>query len=418
MDDRVIINSENLAPESLTGRIDTALGFARSSITYILLKKTTLDLSVYEATPDKFIAETALLLRSVIGLFECSTKAVHSKSLEIAEILAPHARSKRLALACLAHPGLSLDYLAPHIIMSSAGFPNQKFDGFLKIARSSTLTTCRERLPHRELEQSWLAYLSGETFSSEDKISATVLNHSLDVLFSSRDDIYAFTHALMYATDFGQKELIPTIEKETLASLAEGALVGALESDDFDLAGELLMTWPFLRINFSPIAAFCFDVLCSIEDQAGILPSFSLDQREYVSLTNDDDKSAYLTAAGYHTAYVMGLLCTGLLRAKTAIETSHGYPAVDFKTMELLDDSASKTPQWHLHFKRLNSTQQNEVLRFVFDAKIKKSAVILDMSGIRHSLTTYSKLSRPHGMLQLQAAQLMQRMSQAEFEFL
>jgi hypothetical protein len=47
---------------------------------------------------------------------------------------------------------------------------------------------------------------------------------------------------------------------------------GACDIQDFDVAGELLMTWPMLQRRWSNGASFGFLCLAHAEDEAGFLP--------------------------------------------------------------------------------------------------------------------------------------------------
>jgi hypothetical protein len=89
-------------------------------------------------------------------------------------------------------------------------------------------------------------------------------------------------------------------------------LAGALDDDDFDLAGELLLAWPFLDAAWDEPSSFAFAVLAGVEDEVGVPPSLALDRAEYERQPVAARKS-YVAAVAYNTAYVMGLLCAVML---------------------------------------------------------------------------------------------------------
>ena len=89
----------------------------------------------------------------------------------------------------------------------------------------------------------------------------------------SREDLYAYTHALMYVTDRHlSRKRMPRRRSDLLAD-AEAALARCVDDEDYDLAGELLLTWPLTGSRWSATASFAFRTLTFVEDEAGFLPS-------------------------------------------------------------------------------------------------------------------------------------------------
>jgi Domain of unknown function (DUF6895) len=64
-----------------------------------------------------------------------------------------------------------------------------------------------ERLPSEVLEIEWLerVWPCSTPGRRSRALSASMLNRSLDVLAGSRLDMYALTHAAMFASDFGAR---------------------------------------------------------------------------------------------------------------------------------------------------------------------------------------------------------------------
>ena len=145
-------------------------------------------------------------------------------------------------------------------------------------------------------------------------VRQSTLNRPMDVLCGSRDDIYAFTHALMFVTDFaiGPCRRLPR-RRAVILTEAEAALARCLDEQDYDLAAEVLLAWPLTGRQWSPAAVFGFCVLARVEDTAGFLPAPSTRLQRFQQLQGDR-RTEYLLATAYHTAYVMGLLCSAALR--------------------------------------------------------------------------------------------------------
>ena len=145
-------------------------------------------------------------------------------------------------------------------------------------------------------------------------LANSMLGRPMDALGSSRFDIYAFTHAVMYASDLGGRRIALPRPSAAIAADADTALAFSLNSNDFDLAAEVLMTWPMLGLDWSPTATFAFRLLASAEDDLGFLPGTKFDFARYRATLKGDERSRYALMTSYHTAYVMGFLCAAALR--------------------------------------------------------------------------------------------------------
>jgi hypothetical protein len=88
------------------------------------------------------------------------------------------------------------------------------------------------------------------------------------------------------------------------------------------------MAWPQLRQPWSPTAAFAFRVLAQVEDAVGILPCGNLDPQRLADL-DGASRTRYARAASYHTALVMGFLCSVALRGGSEPPTSIVGPQYD-----------------------------------------------------------------------------------------
>lgn len=277
-----------------------------------------LDLSALEAPLDKVVAEVAILAREVAA---CGDAQLRARGMALAGMVAPLARAPRIEVAVALRPSVALDLSVGHILLSDIGLPHHGLRAGLAQAWQSPLAGMRERLPHRTLEQHWLAALAGLAPRPDAAcVTPTAMATGVDLLGASRDDLYALTHAIAYATDFGRWQAAG-IEPAAVLGWCESALAIALDDDDFDLVAELVMAWPCLGAALSPIAGYAFHVLCRIEDRAGILPSLTLRraavERQPVAL-----RKAYTVLTSYHTALVMGLACALLLRGGGAAAMS------------------------------------------------------------------------------------------------
>jgi hypothetical protein len=97
-----------------------------------------------------------------------------------------------------------------------------------------------------------------------------MLGRPLDALGSTRFDVYAFTHAVMYATDLGTRRARLPRRFRDIKADAIAALAYSLDTADHDLTAEVLLTWPMLGLGWNPAATFAFRLLADAEDELGL----------------------------------------------------------------------------------------------------------------------------------------------------
>jgi hypothetical protein len=195
-------------------------------------------------------------------------------------------------------------------------------------------------------------------------LRSSILARPLDALASTADDRYAYTHALMYACDLGWR--VPRLPRtmQAIEADAVAALGACLDEEDFDLAGEILLTWPLLRRTWPAAATFGFGSLAGIEDAAGFLPALSVSTDKLASLEGME-RTRYAVAMSYHTAYVMGLLCAISLRhglePPGTVPTSRRYRGATEVLAGLAGNAipTAKPRQWEMRFNVLTEGQRN-----------------------------------------------------------
>jgi hypothetical protein len=266
--------------DDLVRRVERSLDMAANAI-QLLKDEPELDLEALEAPPDKVVAETAMLLRACASVPTEVAPGVSHRTSELALELIPYARGPRILAGIALHPALAYDYAAAHLVLAAAGWPDPEVDALLDASLAPSAGAARERLPHRELEQDWLRWLHGGPVSKPGRLARTAVGTGIDLLSGSRDDVYAFTHALLYAADFGGKRIRLPRPLSCVLTEARSALAGALDDDDFDLAGELLLAWPLLKSKWEATSSFAFAVLTRVEDEVGLLPSLAIDAEGY-----------------------------------------------------------------------------------------------------------------------------------------
>jgi hypothetical protein len=229
----------------------------------------------------------------------------------------------------------------------------------------------------------------------------------------SRDDVYAFTHSLMYVSDFNiQPWRLPRQRKEILLD-AEAALARCLDDQDYDLAGEVLLAWPLTGRSWGAAGAFGFRVLAHVEDRAGFLPSPGT-RMDRLNQLQGEERAKYLLATAYHTAYVMGLLCAAALQPgrapPTTIPAARSAAGVRQSIRARLDTS-SQCPHWLEEFDRLPEIQRNGLAAMLFTIALRRSLVRRDFSQLLEIL----QLGQTAGLTDVpaasQAAELLGRLA-------
>lgn len=294
----------------LINRVVRALDFARAATEPVLNDPR---VSTMGLPQEKFVAETALLLYCVAPIAPLDPRIARAID-DLAQAILPHARSDENRGAICLDPGHALDHAFAHILLGSIGYRDAAMDALL--AESLTFEAAPERLPHRLLEQSWLRNICQRTAGVRPdrslSIDGSMLARPVDALRATRFDHYGFTHAAMYASDFGAEPVAPD-PAVTADANAIAALAFALATVDHDLAAEVLMTWPLLRLSWPPAASIAFEWLARTEDQRGFLTGRGFDPSCHDALFGDDRRH-YAIVSCYHTIYVMAFLCASMLR--------------------------------------------------------------------------------------------------------
>lgn len=232
----------------------------------------------------------------------------------------------------------------------------------------------------------------------------TALGRGVDVLSGSRDDVYALTHALLYATDLGAHDAPLERPAEAVLGEVRSLLAGALDDDDFDLAGELLLAWPLLGARWDTTGSFAFALLAEIEDRVGLLPSLAIDARGLADQP-PPARAAYTAATTYHTAFVMGLLCAVMLRRDSRPPVATGGPDDRIATApepDLLPGVGTR--QWQRSAKTPPRT-------LVVDVALRRAVRRLDLGGVRRLLISALDSGSATTTLASEAARLLRRMA-------
>ncbi|MGL4177318.1 MAG: DUF6895 family protein [Dermatophilaceae bacterium] len=267
--------------------------------------------------PEKVVAEAAMLAYAADSTG--TTRAVHDQIAALALQLQPLVRSPRAVADIALNPDRVFRYVVPHVLLTAIGYRDDVFDEYVSAHCERVLSHAVDQPATVLAERHWITTIWDSTLVvAPDAGPGTVLSRPFDLLVSSREDSYGLTHMLFYVTDFGRR-VVRTLDRPLDALLAdvEALVIRYLDLGDYDLVAELLTAWPQLRHEWSATAAFAFRVLAHIEDEVGVLPCGNVDQGRLGKLAGTE-RTRYARATSYHTALVMGLLCTVGLRGGCA----------------------------------------------------------------------------------------------------
>jgi hypothetical protein len=246
--------------------------------------------------------------------------------------------------------------------------------------------------------------------------SASVLNWPMDLLSASRDDVYAFTHGLMYIMDFNVLPAQLPRPRSVILAEAEAALARCLDEEDYDLAGEVLLAWPLTGNRWSAAAAFAFRVLARVEDAAGFLPAPST-RLQRLNRLEGDDRADYFLATAYHTIYVMGLLCAVSLQPDRAppakISTNAALRGSADRILEFLDVGSIRS-HWRDELDRFSSRERDAVAGWLLNVGLHRMTKQRNFVAMRQLLATAYQLGLANTPASSQAAEVLSRLSTFE----
>lgn len=365
---------------------------------------------------DKVVAETAMLLLATSSV-EGSHLAIGERVAALVAQIEPLARSDEVIAAICLDAGSAREHAFSHAVLSRLGSQNRAIDELLAMSLALGTDFGPERLPFRQLEQRWLQRVWNPgglpTRPDADLAAGSMLGRPLDALAATREDVYAFTHAVMYVSDLGaRRPPLPRPIAEIVGD-AEAALAFSLDGDDFDLTAELLLTWPMLRAAWSPAATFAFGVLADVEDELGFVPGSSFDVARYEDL-DGVARADYRLLTTYHTVYVMGILYAAALAQKCApppqvtVSPGMGDAASALGAPRSVDE---RGPRWRQAFADLEAGQRDCLADLLIASALRRAAASGDAAQLRSVLQAAVDCDRIDGPSVRQAAALLRRMA-------
>ncbi len=264
---------------------------------------------------DKVASEHCLLLllvaRVPLEFHSDLTKSVD----QISAHLQPFVRNERFKIEILKNPEKAAVFGLGHLYLAYAGYREPEWDEIVIPSLRDGFAEARDLAPNRILERLWALELAGLEVDPARVRQAARLSIAAGrahPILMSHDDAYAYTHCLMYATDFGRRSLDRFLDHGRVSEVVGASLAWMLVEPDFDLLAEFLLCETFVKPTWSDQARVAWRTLLEVWDRLGFIPGPTFDETSFLELAGDD-RRAYAFKEMYHANIVVAALCCSLL---------------------------------------------------------------------------------------------------------
>jgi hypothetical protein len=401
-DDREGDRSAVLRIDRLRGHVRSALVMARVLLQEVLDERFSHDdPEGYRRLASKAGSEMAMMLRLARRVLPDAGDIAEIDSL--ARALAPVVRSPQLYRSVVMRPSRTPAYAVGHLCLADLGVIDERLDRVVRLALCSSVCAANERVPYRMLDAAWSRHLAfGDGELDHPAVPLSPLGAGVDLLEASSDDAYAYSHALLYATDFGRLPLTENLDRLYLLGIAEALVVKALDEDDLDLLAELLMAPAILRVGWTPTLQFGWEVLDRVWSELGFVPGPGLP----APVGQETRAQAVRRVLGttYHTTFAAGLCCATLIDCDAAPgEHASGPPGGNAPPP---GQGAAWKANWNLCPRAIQDNLRFLQLGFA----LRRAVENVDLPRIHGVLTLAAGCHLVDHPLFLQALELLERM--------
>lgn len=365
---------------------------------------------------DKVRCEASMLLRAAAPVADRDPSLPAALAMLASDLVAES--PEELAVRLCLHPGIALDLALVLLHLRALGLGDRRLEPLLSDLLGADRLRGPERPPNRELEQLWLHGLwSGEVApkSLSRALSASSLAWEFDHLAGTTEDAYAFTHAILYATDHGRRRVALPRPVEEIVRDADAILAVALDAGNHDVTAEVLWTWPMLDLPWTPLAAEARALLAQVIDAHGFLPGPGFDPSVHERLPLPE-RDAYVLRTSYHTTLVHGLLLAATLSRQGRPQPGPaggrtgsvaGGNVADAVTA-FLQPSAMAVAWWN-RFSSLPPATRDSLAPALVTMALRRAATAADMSAVRETLSLAAEYRLSETPVTRQARVLLRR---------
>lgn len=299
---------------------------------------------------DKVASEHSLLLLLVSRVPDEFRSGLEGMMGRISAHVQPFVRNERFKIEILRNPERAAIFGLGHLYLTHAGYGDSEWDEIVIPPLRNGFADARDLAPNRILERVWARELAGLEFDSaraQEAARLSIVAGRAHPILMSLDDAYAYTHCLMYSTDFGRRRLDLFFDQDGVSEVVSASLAWTLVEPDFDLLAEFLLCETFMERAPSEQAAVAWRTLLEVWDRLGFVPGPTFDETSFLELEGDD-RRAYAFKEMYHANIVVAAVCASLLGGPlrpplaTRRERTVGSSAGDAREAELLTTALAR----------------------------------------------------------------------------
>jgi hypothetical protein len=153
-----------------------------------------------------------------------------------------------------------------------------------------------------------------------------------------------------------------------------------------------------------------------VEDRAGFLPSPAT-RLERLDKLQGDERTNYLLATAYHTAYVMGLLCAAALQPgrtpPSKIPAGATAPGTANRILQFLD-ADSRRAHWRDELHRLTDPERDALAGFLLNVGLRRKISQREFGAVHKLLKISYALGLADTPASSQAAEMLDRLTTFE----
>jgi hypothetical protein len=289
-----VLNVVRLARVTL-GRIETLRPFWRD------------EEDPFVTIADKIVVESALLALLAARIGPDGSR-LDDELTGVAAGVREHIYTSRNVGLLMRFPHTAVSLGIAHAALLAFGTADPDVDWILRSVLADGQTEAYERLPYRAMELAWLKAELGEPSRELSVLfAASSASAAGNPLHMTLNEVYALTHAVMYATDFGAAPWPWEEERDAVRTAIDAHLRWHLHTGNLDLIGELVLS-ELLLDGTSAAGREGWARLRAAWSQLGFIPGPAFVVAEHAELTGIA-AAAYSVRHIYHSTYVWGILC-------------------------------------------------------------------------------------------------------------
>ena len=383
-----------------------ALDLVRSALDVAeLLVQHVIRPALHQADPPDFtkeVGEIAMLLRLADRVLV--GEADQGRIAVLAWRISRFARSRAARTSMAARPSRAAAHLLAHGCLHQVGCRDDAFDELANAAMRSSAANACGHVPR--LDVAWIRHLRlGDDELDHAALELSPIMHGVDLVGTTIEDAYAFSHALPRATDFGRRTLPPSVDADWLSGVTDALVLKALDEDNLDLLGELLMAPALLRREWSPTQWFGWRVLCDTWGQYGFVPGPGLPPR--VEGEDTAETVRRVLGTGYHTTLVGGMaVATLAFTGQLPPESPPSGPECVAPEVDPEDTSRAWLRSWHA----LDDRDRESLASVPAGMILYRAVAATDVVGIVEAVNSPFVKALPEPLV-TQAAELVNRLA-------